>query len=173
MLTGVSFAEDIIMAQGDTFLKLDGIEGESQDDRHKGEIHIKSYNLAAANSGSAGANLGSGIGKAQVQDLGFTKHVDKSSPNLFISCCSGKPIQTAVLTVRKAGEKPQEYMTITLTEVFVSSFNHTGNDGAGLPLESVSLNFSKIKFEYKTQLSDGTLGAAIAKTYDIKANKIS
>jgi type VI secretion system secreted protein Hcp len=163
----------MVMALGDMFFKLDGIEGESQDDRHRGEIQIDTYTLSASNAGSAGANLGAGIGKAEVQDITFTKHVDKSSPNLFINCCSGKPIPTAVLTVRKAGEKPQEYLTITLTEVFVSSFTHTGHEGGGLPVESVSLNFSKIKFEYKTQIADGTLGAAIAKTYDIKANKIS
>jgi len=161
------------MAQTDVFLKLDGIEGESQDDRHKGEIHIVSYNLAAANSGSAGSNLGSGVAKAKVQDITFTKVVDKSSPNLFISCCSSKPISTAVFTVRRAGEKPQEYLLITLTDVFVSSFDHMASDTGGLPSESVSLNFSKIKFEYKPQLADGTLGPTIAKTYDIKANKVS
>jgi type VI secretion system secreted protein Hcp len=163
----------MVMAQSDMFLKLDGIEGESQDDKHKGEIQINGYNLGAANAGSAGANLGSSVGKARIQDISFSKYVDKSSPNLFINCCSGKPISTAVFTVRKAGEKPQEYMTITLTEVFVSSFSHIGSDNGGLPSESISLNFSKIKFEYKTQLGDGTLGAAIAKTYDIKANRIS
>jgi type VI secretion system secreted protein Hcp len=173
LLASAGIYEDMVMAQSDMFLKLDGIEGESQDDKHKGEIQINGYNLGAANAGSAGANLGSGVGKARIQDISFLKYVDKSSPNLFINCCSGKPISTAVFTVRKAGEKPQEYMTITLTEVFISSFSHIGSDNGGLPSESVSLNFSKIKFEYKTQLGDGTLGAVIAKTYDIKANRIS
>ncbi len=161
------------MAQTDMFLKIDGIEGESLDDRHKGEIHISAYSLAAANAGSAGASSGSSVGKAQIQDLSFAKVVDKSSPNLFINCCNGKPIPSIVLTVRKAGEKPQEYLTITLTDSFVSSFSHVGSDDGKQPTESVSLNFSKIKFEYKTQLADGSLGPAVAKTYDIKANKIS
>jgi len=161
------------MAQGDMFLKIDGIEGESQDDKHKNEIQINSFSLGATNAGTGGSNLGSGASKVQVHDIHVTKQVDKSSPNLFINCCSGKHIPTAVITVRKAGEKPQDYMTITMSEVFVSSYSETGHEGGGIPTESVSLNFSKIKYEYKTQSADGTLGAAVTKTYDLKGNKVS
>ena len=161
------------MAQGDMFLKIDGIDGESQDDKHKNEIQIGSFSFGAANSGSGGSNLGSGTSKVQVQDIHFTKQIDKSSPNLFINCCSGKHIPTAVLTVRKAGENPQDYFTITMTEVTISSHNISGHDGGGMPSDTFSLNFSKVKHEYKTQSADGTLGGAITKTYDLKANKVS
>jgi len=78
-----------------------------------------------------------------------------------------------VFTIRKAGDQPQEYLKITLTEVLVSSFNHSGQDGAGLPTESVTLNFSKIEFNYSPQSDDGSLGGANTKTYDVKANKVS
>ena len=78
-----------------------------------------------------------------------------------------------VLTVRKAGEKPQEYMIVTLSDVIVSSYDHKGGDSDELPVENVSLTFSKIKYEYKPQSADGTLGATVAKTYDVKANRIS
>jgi len=159
------------MAQSDFFLKIDGIDGESLDDKHKNEIHIHSYNFGAHNTGAGLSSGATVVGK--VQDIHFTKHVDKSSPNLFINCCSGKSIPTAILTVRKAGEKPQEYMTFTLSDVIVSSFNHKGGDGDELPVETVSFTFSKIKYEYKPQSADGTLGATVAKTYDVKANKIS
>lgn len=54
------------MAQTDMFLKIDGIEGESLDDRHKGEIQISAYSLAAANAGSAGSSSGSSLGRAQI-----------------------------------------------------------------------------------------------------------
>jgi type VI secretion system secreted protein Hcp len=159
------------MAQGDMFLKLDGVKGESPDDKHKDEIQITSYGIGAANSGSGGVGSGSGISKVNVHDIHFTKLVDNSSPNLFILCCSGKHIDSAVFTIRKAGENPQEYLVITLNEVLVSSYNQSGHDGGGLPTESVTFNFSKIKIEYKIQNKDGTLGAANPKTYDIKANK--
>jgi len=38
-------------------------------------------------------------------------------------------------------------------------------------VESISLNFAKIEFEYKEQKADGTLGGAVKAGYDLKANK--
>ncbi len=159
------------MAQEDFFLKIDGITGESQDDKHKEQIHLTSWSIGVSNSGTGGANLGSGGGRSNVQDLHFTKQVDQSSPNLFIACCTGKHFPNATITVRRAGEDPQEYLTYDLTEVYVSSFNSSGHEGGGLALEAGSLNFSKITMTYTPQNANGTPGAANPKTYDIKANK--
>ena len=159
------------MAQGDFFLKIDGVEGESQDDKHKNDIMVMSISFGVTNSGTGGSNLGSGASKANVQDMHFTKQVDKSSPNLFIGCCSGKHFPSATITMRKAGEKPHEYLIYKLTEVFISSFNESAHDGGGIAQESFSLNFSKIEFAYVPQAADGTAGAKITKTYDIKGNK--
>ncbi len=59
------------MAQEDYFIKLDGIKGESQDDKHKDEIHVSSFSFGVSNAGTGGSNLGSGGGRANVQDLAF------------------------------------------------------------------------------------------------------
>jgi type VI secretion system secreted protein Hcp len=158
------------MAQCDMYLKIDGIDGESEDAKHKNEIQIDSYSLGAANSGSSVMGSGSGTGKVQFQDFSFQKVVDKSSPALAKYCANGKHITTTVLTVRKAGENPQEYLIITMTESIVSSYQHSGHNGGGLPLESVTLNFSKIKYDYKPQQKDGTLGALVTMTADLKTN---
>src|SRR5271165_4207226 len=103
------------MAQEDYFLKIDGIDGESQDDKHKGEIHIESFSFGVTNTGTGGSNLGSGGGRSLVQDIHFTKATDKASPNLFIACCNGKHFPTATVTIRKAGENPVEYLVYKLT----------------------------------------------------------
>jgi len=161
------------MAAVDYFLKLEGIEGESQDDKHKNEIHIESFSHGVTNAGTGGINLGSGAGRSNVQDFQFTKRTDKSSPNLFIACCSGKHIPTATITIRKAGENPVEYLVWKLTEVFVSSYQTGGHGGGDVAQESFSLNFSKIEYKYSPQNADGTLGGAITKTYDVKGNKVS
>jgi type VI secretion system secreted protein Hcp len=159
------------MAQEDYFLKIDGIDGESQDDVHKSEIHVSSFSFGVTNAGTGGSNLGSGGGRANVQDLHFTKTVDQSSPNLFLACATGKHFDTATLTVRRAGENPQEYLTYGLTEVFVSSISTSGHEGGGIAQESCSLNFSKVTLTYTPQNPDGSPGAANPKTYDVKANK--
>lgn len=160
------------MAQEDYFLKIDGIEGESQDDTHKNEIQILSFSFGASNMGSGAVGMGSGSSKVNVQDVNLSKLVDKSSPNLFGACCNGKHFPTATLTIRKAGETPMEYLVYKLSEVFVSSINQSGH-GGGIVQESLSLNFSKIEMNYWPQKADGSKGAVVPKTFDVKANKVS
>ena len=41
------------MAVVDFFLKVDGIEGESQDSKHKGEIEVVSWSWGETNAGDA------------------------------------------------------------------------------------------------------------------------
>ena len=74
-----------------------------------------------ANSGNAQIGGGAGAGKASCHDLSLTKYVDKASPKLMLNCAKGTHIPKATLFVRKAGDKPLEYIKITMTEVLVSS----------------------------------------------------
>jgi type VI secretion system secreted protein Hcp len=46
------------LAQADFFLKLDGIQGESQDDKHENENQLASFNAGVTNAGAGGVNLG-------------------------------------------------------------------------------------------------------------------
>jgi type VI secretion system secreted protein Hcp len=159
------------MAQEDYFLKIDGIKGESQDDKHKDEIHCHSFSFGVTNTGTGGSNLGSGGGRSNIQDMHFTKTIDASSPNLFIACATGKHFPKAWVTARRAGENPQEYLNYELTEAYISSISTSGHVGGGLAEESVSINFSKIKMVYTPQNADGTAGSKNEKTYDAKGNK--
>ena len=103
------------MATGDMFLKLEGIEGESNDDKKKNHIEIQSFSLGGANNGSLNTATGGGTSKVSMQDMHFTKQIDKSSPNLFGVLTQGKHIDKATITVRKAGGDPKDYLVITLT----------------------------------------------------------
>jgi len=158
------------MAVSDYFLKIDGLDGEAQDDKHKGEIHVDSFHFGVSNAGSGHTGTGSGSGKAIVHDLHLSKHSDKASPNLFIACCNGKHFPKATLVVRKAGEKPHEYLKYTMDNVLISSFGNKSH-GGDIATETFSLNFSKIEYEYVPQNKDGTAGAKIVKTFDIAQNK--
>ena len=92
----------------DVFLKLEGIKGEAQDDKHKEEIDVLAWSWGMSQSGTTHMGTGSGSGKVAVEELSVTKHVDKSSPTLALHSCSGKHIPKGLLTVRKAGDKPLE-----------------------------------------------------------------
>jgi type VI secretion system secreted protein Hcp len=160
------------MAQVDYFLKIDGIDGESGDSKHKNEIELESWTFGATQSGTMHSGGGGGSGKVSVQDLHFVSKVSKASPKLFLACCNGEHIKKAVLIARKAGKDQQEYLKITMSDLLVSSYQGGGSAQDGIvPLDQVSLNFAKIEFEYKEQKSDGTLGGVVKTGYDLKENK--
>jgi type VI secretion system secreted protein Hcp len=155
----------------DMFLKLEGIKGESTDSKHANEIEILSYSFGVTQTGTGSHGTGHGGGKAHVQDFQITHHTDAASPSLFAMCASGKHITKGTFIARKAGGDQQEYLTVHLSDVLISSVQSGGSGGSDIPLEQVSLNFAKIEIDYKPQKADGTLGAGVKGGWDIKQSK--
>ncbi len=154
----------------DTFLKIDGIEGESVVKGMERQIEVLSWSWGMTQQGSAHSGTGAGTGKVNVQDLHFTKVVDKGSPLLMKLCCNGKHLKDAVVTMRKAGDNPVDFVKITLTNVLVSSVSSGGEKEGDQLIESVSLNFSEFRYEYKTQTKDGKAGPAVTTGFNIATN---
>ena len=154
----------------DMFIKVGDIKGESQDKKHKEEIDVLAWSWGISQSGSAHVGGGAGAGKVNVQDLSFTKYIDKSSPDLMLNCCTGKHIPEVTLTCRKAGENPLEYLIITLSDTLISSVSTGGSGGEDRLTENVTLNFGKVKVEYTEQKADGTAGAKPKMTYNVAQN---
>jgi type VI secretion system secreted protein Hcp len=160
------------MAIADYFLKIDGIEGESQDSKHKGEIEVESFSWGETQSGTAGYGSGMGAGKVSMQDFNFAMKVNKASPKLFLACATGDHIKSAILVCRKAGKEQQEYLKVTFTDVLVSNYQTGGSGGSDVvPMDQIALNFAKVEIEYKEQKPDGTLGGTIKAHYDLKVSK--
>jgi type VI secretion system secreted protein Hcp len=160
------------MAAIDYFLKIDGVEGESQDSKHKGEIDLDSWSWGETQSETSGVGGGGGAGKVSMQDFHFVTKVSKASPKLFLACATGQHLAKALLTCRKAGKDQQEFLEVTLTDVLVSSFTTGGAEAGGIvPTDQFSLNFSKIEYKYAEQKPDGSLGPPIKVGWDVKANK--
>ncbi|SUH17551.1 Hcp1 family type VI secretion system effector [Salmonella enterica subsp. enterica] len=127
----------------DIFLKIDGIDGESMDDKHKNEIEVLSWrwNIHQESTMHAGSGLGSG--KVSVTNLDFDHYIDRASPNLFKYCASGKHIPQAILVMRKAGGNPLEYLKYTFTDLIVAVVSPSGShDGEIASRETVEFSFS-------------------------------
>ena len=160
------------MASNDSFLKLDGIPGESMDAKHKDEIQLVGWRWGASQTGKMHEGGGGGAGKVKVHDLVCEMHLSKASPKLIHLVCTGQHIKHAFLSTRKAGKDQQDYLRIALFDVLVSrieqgqGLHQEEND---LPVDSVSLHFAKYQIEYFPQKADGSLGAATQVKYDLKA----
>jgi type VI secretion system secreted protein Hcp len=159
------------MAAVDYFLKIDGVDGESQDQGHKGEIEVLSWSWGESQAGQVAHGGGGGAGKVTMQDFHFTMRSSKASPKLFLACATGQHIKQAVLVGRKAGDKPQEYLKYKLTDILVSSYQIGGSNGGDSPSDQISLNFARLEVEYRTQNPDGSLGSPVSAGWDLKMNR--
>jgi type VI secretion system secreted protein Hcp len=154
----------------DMFLKLDGIPGESRDSKHKGEIEIESFSWGASNSGSAAHGSGGGAGKVAMQDFSFVTRVSKASPELLLACATGTHIRQGLLTVRGSGERQQEFLKVTMSDILISSWKQEGTAGDEVPMDQVSMNFSKIRVDYTEQSLAGGAGETTSAGWDVKTN---
>jgi type VI secretion system secreted protein Hcp len=154
----------------DYFLEIEGIRGESSDEKHKEEIELLSFSWGQTNPAGAGGGGGGG-GKVQVQDILFTMRVSKASPQLLLSCASGQQHKSAILTVRKAGKSQQEFLTIKLTDVLVSSYQTSGSVPSDDIFDQASLAFSTIQVDFRPQKEDGALDVPVTAGWDVKNNK--
>lgn len=154
----------------DMFLKMGDIKGESVDKTHKESIDVLAWSWGMSQSGTTHTGGGGGAGKVNVQDISVTKYVDKASHLLIGACSTGKHFPEAKLTVRKAGDKPLEYIKITMSEVMVTAVSTGGSGGEDRLTENVTLNFAKYKFEYTPQKADGSGDAVVTFAFDIAAN---
>ena len=138
------------------FAKLGDIQGESTDDRHKGEIEILSYTWGLAHPVAAG---GAVTGRATFQNVSFTHHIDKASPKIMEACALNRRLPEARITHRRPGGAQPEYLTLKLTNVVVTSVSLSDTVGGGI--ENVTLAFAQVDFEYKPQRPDGSLDPAV------------
>ena len=145
---------------GDMFLMVKGakhglIKGEAEDKDHNGEIEVLSWSWGMQGKSSLGGGVATG--KATMRELKIIKHVDSASTALMQALRTNEPIQKAVLTLRKAGKTPLEYMKITIEQGRVMALDVDAGDtqGSATLSERVSFSFNKIAVEYTPQGKDG------------------
>lgn len=98
----------------DAFLKIDGIEGESTDDKHQNWIEISAFShgmtqRVADTASSAGARASERASHGQFVVI---KDLDKASPKLAVYLNQGKNIDKIRLELcRATGEKPVTWFT--------------------------------------------------------------
>lgn len=132
----------------DMFLKIDDVKGESKDKTHNGEIDVLAWSWGTSSTGRITC----------VQDVSLTKYADLSTPTLLMGQIQGRMYDQAILTVRKAGFNPLEYIVIRFRNVLVSSISTGGSGGEDRLTENVTLNFESAIYEYTPQSDDGSAG---------------
>jgi type VI secretion system secreted protein Hcp len=154
----------------DMFIDMGAIKGESRDKEMKDKIDILAWSWGMSQSGTTHTGGGGGAGKANFQDLSFTKYIDSSTNAMMNALAKGSHLETVTLTVRKAGDGQKKYILLTLHEVLVTSISTGGSGGEDRLTENVTLNFGKFSFAYTPQDSKGTIAGDKTFSWDIAEN---
>jgi type VI secretion system secreted protein Hcp len=150
---------------GSYFLQLDGIPGDSVDERHLAWIDVESYSWGASNS-SAVSGSGWSSSKASISNLNLSTQFGSASPLLFLRTMNGKHVSTAVLQGMTGGDTPRKFLELELKDVAVISYQSSASEGP--PFESLSLAFAIIKYTLFLQSATGGVGETISATWNLR-----
>ncbi len=156
----------------DTFIKIDGIEGESTDSKHTGWIEVISYEAGVSQKASATASSAGGGSseRADFDDFIFIKQLDKASPKLAIACADGSHIDTIIVEVCRAGTEKVKFMEYKLSNCIISKVKTSGG-GGDVPAEAININYGKIEWAYTVQKRQGGGPAGnVAGGWDLQKN---
>ena len=159
----------------DVYLQIDGIKGESTDDRHKDWIECKSVSFGVEQPKSATASTGGGhtAERCEHQDIVFSKLADLSSPILLQTCSAGRTIPKARIEFMRADAQGErvKYFEIEIENVLIGAVSPSVHEGDILS-EEVALKFSKIKWRYTQQKITGGAGGNTSGGWDLATNRI-
>jgi type VI secretion system secreted protein Hcp len=160
----------------DVYLQIDGIKGESADDKHKDWIECKSVEWGVKQPRSATASTGGGhtAERCEHTEITVTKLADLATPLLLQTCSSGKTIPKAKLEFMRAdgqGERVK-YFEIELENVLIGEVTPSVKQGDILS-EELGLKFSKIKWKYTQQKVSGGAGGNTSGGWDLASNKVA
>ena len=158
---------------GDCFLKIDGIKGESTDDKHKEWIEVMSYSSGVSQPGAGDRSSGGAAssGRCSHQDFSIVKSLDTTSPTLDLKCCDGSHIAKVAVELCRATGSKEKYMEYKMEDVIISSVS-VGGGGGGLPTESVTFNYGKLTWNYiQTDHKTGEVKGNVEKYWDLIENK--
>ena len=104
----------------DAFLKVEGVDGESNYSKHPKWIEICRQPFVQPPSSTVSSAGGAGAGRVTMQDFSIVKHIDSATPKLAEACCTGKHFPSAIIEICRAGGDKLNYMEYKMTEVMVS-----------------------------------------------------
>ena len=159
----------------DVYLQIDGIKGESADDRHRDWIECKSVSWGVSQPKSATASTGGGhtAERCEHSEITITKLADLATPILLQTCAAGKTIPKAKFEFMRADAQGErvKYYEIEIDNVLIGAVTPAVDEGDILG-EEVAFKFSKVRWKYTQQKISGGAGGNTSGGWDLSSNRI-
>lgn len=155
----------------DAFEKIDGIDGESTDEKRQEWIEIIDFGFGVRQTVSTAASSAGGASAERVdfREFKLRKLLDKASPKLTQACADGTHIDQIIVELHRAGTEKVKFMEYKLTNCLISQVATAG--GRNFPSETVHINFGKIMMVYSQQNRSGGGGSGnITAGWDLDKN---
>ena len=154
------------------FCKVDGIPGESSDDKHADYFEVLSFNhgLKQDSAGSVSGTGGFTSGRVSHEPFTVVKSLDKATTKLAMACSKGDHIKEVIVECwRHIGEN-SKFMEYKMSDCVVRSVYPTGGS-EGIPTETVAISYAKIEWKYTQFDNKGKKKGEVAGCWDCEKNK--
>lgn len=149
------------------YLQTNAFPGESSDGKFKNSIELISFEQSIKQNKSAnhGTSGGSTAARAEFSDIAITKTLDISSTKFQQAAASGQTIPEMTISFVRADSTstgsttPITYQTIKIGNVLVASITTRLQQEGQLPIDYITLRFTKYQANYIQQgLAGGQSG---------------
>jgi type VI secretion system secreted protein Hcp len=128
------------------------VKGEASTEDHVDDIVVQSWTWGV----TANTAIGSTVATARrsYRNLVVSKQIDAASTSLLSALATNDEVKDATLTMRKAGGEALDYFRMSLSNARIVNVDIEVS-AHGVPLERVTIAFTKIEVEYKRQQAAG------------------
>ncbi len=157
------------------YIKIDKVKGEAEDVNHKDWIEILSWSHGFSQPASpVRTSTGSTVERANHSDMSITKYIDSATKDLLKACWTGQQFEKADIECFRADgdNEPIKYLMVNMEDVVVSNYSLSGG-GGGIPVENISLSYSKVTYNYDPKKkADAKPAGPQVISHDLKTNKV-
>ena len=152
-------------------LEIKDVKGNCQIDKYQGQIILQSFSHGVSLPLQMDtSNTERTAGRPNFTEMSFTKMSDMATPVLYAACVQGKKLGDAKIHIgRNENGVFMSVIEYVLTSAMVSNISTSG--GGGIPMDSFSLNFTKITQDFTQQKSDSTKQGTANFGWDLETNK--
>ncbi len=151
------------------------IVGESRDKDHPKpwfEVSSWTHDIKQPKSATASTSGGHTAERCEHGEMVFTKDLDLISPQLWESCSAGTLYDDVEIHFMRANgtQGRVQYLTIYLKKAIIARVTPVVQ-GEGLPVETFTLKYAAVKWEYIQQTMDGKTSKGTPAQWSLATNK--